>query len=211
MNLTSRPLTQETWPAFARLVEKHNGIFGGCWCISFHLAPGEAKRGAKAYRAMKEARVREGNAHAALIFDGPEVVGWCQFGPTAELPNIRSQKAYDASRGPLPDWRITCFFIDRERRGEGIANLALDAAVREITRLGGGRVEAYPEDVRGRKVSRSFLCSGTLGMFEKAGFARDRKIAMHRWVVTRRIARSRRRPARVRRPRASRARSSTSA
>jgi GNAT superfamily N-acetyltransferase len=185
--LTSKPLAPDTWPAFARLVEKHNGIFGGCWCISFHLGPGEGKRTPAEYRAMKESRVREGQAHAALVFDGPRAVGWCQFGPTGELPNIRSRRAYEEGLSDLPDWRITCFFIDRERRGDGIASFALREALREIARLGGGTVEAYPEDVAGRKVSRSFLCSGTLGMFEKAGFVRSRKIAMHRWVVTRRI------------------------
>lgn len=140
---------------------------------------------------MKEARVREGRAHAALVFDGPDAVGWCQFGPTAELPNIRSRKAYEEGRRELPDWRITCFFIDRERRGEGIAHVALQEALGEIARLGGGTVEAYPEDVTGRKISRSFLCSGTLGMFERAGFERDRKIAMYRWVVARKIPRQR--------------------
>ncbi|MCI4350312.1 MAG: GNAT family N-acetyltransferase [Thermoplasmata archaeon] len=186
-SFTSRSLSPETWPAFARLVEKHNGIFGGCWCISFHLEPGEEKRGAAAYRVMKEARVREGRAHAALVFDGPNAVGWCQFGPTAELPNIRSRKTYEEGLRELPDWRITCFFIDRQRRGEGVARYALGEALREIARLGGGTVEAYPEDVAGRKVSRSFLCSGTLGMFEKAGFEKTRKIAMHRWVVAQKI------------------------
>jgi GNAT superfamily N-acetyltransferase len=193
-SLASKPLSPDTWPAFARLVEKHNGIFGGCWCISFHLGPGDGKRTAAEYRAMKEARVRAGRAHAALVFDGPNAVGWCQFGPTAELPNIRSRKVYEEGLRELPDWRITCFFIDRERRGEGIANVALRGALREIARLGGGTVEAYPEDVEGRKVSRSFLCSGTLGMFEKAGFERTRKIAMHRWVVLRRIPPDRTRP-----------------
>ncbi|HZY69374.1 MAG TPA: GNAT family N-acetyltransferase [Thermoplasmata archaeon] len=187
MALTSRPLSVDTWPAFARLVEKHHGIFGGCWCISFHLEPGDGKRTAADYRAMKEARVREGRAHAALVFEGADAIGWCQFGPTAELPNIRSKKEYEAGRGALPDWRITCFFIDRERRGHGVAHVALAAALCEIQRLGGGTVEAYPENVVGRKVSRSFLCSGTLGMFEKAGFVRSRKIAMHRWVVARTI------------------------
>jgi GNAT superfamily N-acetyltransferase len=187
MPLTSKPLTPDTWPAFARLVEKHNGIFGGCWCISFHLDPGEKRHGAAAYRAMKKALVREGRAHAALVFDGSKAVGWCQFGPTAELPNIRSKKVYEEGLEKLPDWRITCFFIDRERRGEGIAKFALREALREITRLGGGTVEAYPEDYAGQKVSSSFLCSGTLGMFEKAGFKKTRKIAMHRWVVVRRL------------------------
>ncbi len=188
MPLTSKSLTTATWPAFARLVEKHNGIFGGCWCISFHLEPGETRHGAKAYKAMKKARVWHGQAHAALVFDGPKAVGWCQFGPTAELPNIRSKKAYEDGLEKLPDWRITCFFIDRERRGEGIARFALREALREISRLGGGTVEAYPEDYTGQKVSSSFLCSGTLGMFEKAGFKKTRKIAMHRWVVVRRLA-----------------------
>jgi len=137
---------------------------------------------------MKEARVLEGRAHAALVFDGPNAVGWCQFGPTEELPNIRSRKVYEEGLRDLPDWRITCFFIDRERRGEGIANFALREALREIARLGGGTVEAYPEDVAGRTVSRSFLCSGTLGMFEMEGFERARKIAMHRWVVVRKVS-----------------------
>lgn len=187
MPLTSRPLTPETWPAFARLVEKHNGIFGGCWCISFHLEPRETRHGAAAYRAMKKARVWNGRAHAALVFDNLNAVGWCQFGPTAELPNIKSKKAYEEGLGELPDWRITCFFIDRERRGEGIATFALREALREITRLGGGTVEAYPEDYKGQKISNSFLSSGTLGMFEKAGFKKARKIAMHRWVVVRRL------------------------
>lgn len=187
MTLASKPLSPETWPDFSRLVEKHGGIFGGCWCIAFHLEPGENKLGAGAYRAMKEARVRAGRAHAALVYEGGDVVGWCQFGPTSELPNIRSKKVYEEGLTRLPDWRITCFFVDRERRGHGVARRALKEALIEIRRLGGGVVEAYPEDHSGHKISSSFLCSGTLGMFEKAGFAKDRKIAMYRWVVARRL------------------------
>ena len=185
--LTAEPLTTQTWPAFAALVEKHGGIFGGCWCISFHLEPGDNKRLAGRYEGAKKALVEEGRAHAALVFDGKDTVGWCQFGPTAELPNIRSKKEYENGVKDLPDWRITCFFIDRERRGEGIASLALREAIRYIAESGGGKVEAYPEDYTGEKTSSSFLCSGTLGMFQKAGFRKDRKIAMRRWVVTKSV------------------------
>ena len=187
MSLTSKPLTVKTWPAFARLVEKHNGIFGGCWCISFHLDPEGGKVPSNYYRKMNEDLVREGRAHAALVFDGPDAVGWCQFGPTAELPNIRSRKSYQEGLKKLPDWRITCFFIDRERRGGGIASSALREALRYIAQTGGGTVEAYPEDYTGERTSNSFLCSGTLGMFEKAGFRKVRKIAMRRWVVAKKV------------------------
>jgi hypothetical protein len=38
-----QPLTAHTWNAFAGLVERHKGIFGGCWCIYFH--PDCAERG----------------------------------------------------------------------------------------------------------------------------------------------------------------------
>lgn len=31
-----KPLDAETWDAFARLVERHNGVLGGCWCTWLH-------------------------------------------------------------------------------------------------------------------------------------------------------------------------------
>ena len=30
------PLDASTWNAFAELVERNNGIYGGCWCAAFH-------------------------------------------------------------------------------------------------------------------------------------------------------------------------------
>ena len=33
---TVRALDEATWAAFAALVERNNGIFGGCWCMGFH-------------------------------------------------------------------------------------------------------------------------------------------------------------------------------
>ena len=33
---TITELSAETWHLFEALVERHNGIFGGCWCIWFH-------------------------------------------------------------------------------------------------------------------------------------------------------------------------------
>lgn len=31
-----------------------------------------------------------------------------------------------------PDWRITCFFVDKDYRGQGVAALALKGALSEI-------------------------------------------------------------------------------
>jgi hypothetical protein len=81
-----KPLDETTWPDFARVVEKHNGVWGGCWCMSFHLERGFGNRTSSQNRAEKEHRVRNGRAHAALVYDGSSAVGWCQFGPADELP-----------------------------------------------------------------------------------------------------------------------------
>ena len=108
------------------------------------------------------------------VADGDDAVGWCQFGAPAELPRIAHRKEYEAGLVALPDYRLTCFFVDRHRRREGVAAAALDGALDLIARAGGGVVEAYPQDTPGKKVSSSFLYSGTRGMFEKAGFGYER-------------------------------------
>jgi GNAT superfamily N-acetyltransferase len=134
-------------------------------------------------RSDKRARVHEGRAHAALVYDGPDCVGWCQFGSTEELPRIKNLRVYREGLVALPDWRITCFFVDRTRRHRGVAKAALQGAIEQIAQGGGGVVEAYPEDLEGRKASGSFLWSGSLSMFEQAGFTRERRIGKHAWVV----------------------------
>ena len=186
----TKPLDETTWPDFARLVEKHNGIWGGCWCMSFHLERGFGSRTALQNRTEKENRVRASQAHAALVYDGLAAVGWCQFGPTDELPRIKNKRGYLDGLTNLPDWRITCFFVDRDYRGKGIASVALKGTLREISRLGGGTVESYPEDVEGRSVSASFLHNGTVSMFEREGFKRSRPLGKNHWVVTKVVRKS---------------------
>ncbi len=198
---TTKPLDKTTWPAFADLVERDGGIWGGCWCIGFHLDPDGKKGQCKPYRETKEKLVKEGRAQAALVFEGETAVGWCQFGPPCELRNIKHRKQYEKEGGGTPDWRITCFYVGKGYRKRGVANLALSAALEQIARLEGGVVEAYPEDVpsprRGRGVrgegqrvtSSSFLHGGTLAMFERERFERVRRLGMHHWVVKRALPR----------------------
>jgi GNAT superfamily N-acetyltransferase len=176
---TVKPLDPSTWDAFAALVEANNGVFGGCWCIGFHDETGS---GAALHRRQKLARVREGTTHAALVFDGDDCVGWCQFGSPSELPRIKSRREYEKGVEELPDWRIACNFVGKGHRRQGVAAAALAGALDLIARLGGGTVEGYPEDAG--SVPAGFLFNGALSTYEKLGFSRDRKIGKHRWVVT---------------------------
>jgi len=98
-------------------------------------------------------------------------VAWCQYGTPDELPNIYHRKEYEAHLDALPDYRLTCFFVDRRYRRHGMAGVALHGALHLIAQAGGGVVEGYPQDTGGQKVSASFLYNGTRSLFEQAGFS----------------------------------------
>jgi GNAT superfamily N-acetyltransferase len=171
---TTRPLNTDTWDAFARLLDKHKGAGFGCWCTWFHPRRTEHDSDVEPGRPYKERLVRQGRAHAAVVFEGDVAVGWCQFGPPAELPRIFHKKEYEGGLVALPDYRLTCIFVDRNCRRAGVARVAVDGALHLIAEAGGGVVEAYPQDTAGKKISSSFLYSATRSMFEKAGFEYER-------------------------------------
>jgi len=188
VTLTSRALDADTWDAFAELVERNNGVFGGCWCIGYHPECGQ--QGID-YRAAKEDRVRTGRAHAALVLDEDGVAqGWCQYGSPEELPGIKHRRVYDQDAPPLPDWRITCFYVDKKHRGQGIARTALEGALDQIAEAGGGLVEAIPEVTAGREAPGRFLFSATVELFEEHGFTRGRQVGKHAWIVSRSVDRA---------------------
>ncbi len=179
---TVRPLNEATWPAFAALVERNNGIFGGCWCMGFHPEGVGRDTTAELNRERKLTRVRAGTAHAALVFDGEDCLGWCQFGVPEELPRIKSRAAYEKERTASPDWRIACCYVGKGHRRQGVAAAALEGALELIAAAGGGTVEGYPEDAGA--VPSGFLYNGALSTYEALGFTRERRIGKHRWVVT---------------------------
>jgi len=178
-----RALDAATWDAFAELVERNNGIFGGCWCLGWHP---EGRQKGLDRRSVKEDRVQTGRAHAALVLDEDGVAqGWCQYGSPAELPRIKHRLAYDKDAPPLPGWRITCFWVDKKHRGQGIARAALEGALDQIAQAGGGLVEAISEVTAGREAQGRFLYSATVELFEDCGFARVRQVGKHAWIVSR--------------------------
>ena len=179
-------LDASTWDAFAELVERNNGVYGGCWCIGYHPECGQRDL---SYRAVKEDRVRTDRAHAALVLDEDGAAqGWCQYGSPDELPNIKHARMYAKAPPPRPDWRATCVYVDRRHRGQGIARLALEGALDEIARAGGGLVEAISETTAGREAQGRFLFSGTVELFEQYGFTRGRQIGKHAWILGATIA-----------------------
>ena len=121
-----RPLDETTWPDFARAGRAAQRRVGRL------LVHGLSRRGRRAHETAAQngregGRVREGRAHAALVYDGrPAWAGASSGRPT----NCRASSAgarTSTARRP-PDWRITCFFVDQAYRRRGVAAAALDGA-----------------------------------------------------------------------------------
>jgi len=185
MPYTTGPLDRTTWEAFAELVERNNGVFGGCWCMGGY-PEGLSRTNPDDNRSNKRRRVHEGRAHAALVFDEHgRVQGWCQYGDPEELARVKHRRAYEQEPPSRPDWRIQCFYVDPRHRGQGIARAALEGALDQIAGLGGGLVEAISEVTTGRQAPGRFLFSATVELFEQYGFERGRQLGKHAYLVSR--------------------------
>jgi GNAT superfamily N-acetyltransferase len=191
-SFTVAALSPATWPAFDALVQRHNGIFGGCWCTWFHDGhPSCHGRGetADGNRAIKKRLVDEGVAHAALVFDGDEAIAWAEYGTPVELPTLHHGKEYHATKIMDPDYRITCVFVDKRYRRQGVTELAISGALDLIAQAGGGRVESYPHDLtdQTKKMSSSFLYNGTRRLYERLGFTYDRPKGLKNCVMVKTV------------------------
>ena len=103
-------------------------------------------------------------------------------------PRHQAQREYDKGAPPPPDWRITCFYVDKKHRGQGIARVALEGALDQIAAAGGGLVEAISEVTAGRQAPGRFLFSATIELFEQYGFSRRRQVGKHAWIVSKQVS-----------------------
>lgn len=194
-----KELSKSTWPDFEKLFAKHDGVWGGCWCMFYHQQgsfPLGGQVHANQNMRKKQALVSQRRSHGIIVYSDETPVGWCQFGTRQELPRLDASRSYQkegAYEGKRNLWRVTCFFVDREFRGKGVAKFALKAAIASIRKRGGGVVEAYPFDTfqdlprKTAKGKASFLWSGTVPMFREAGFKVIAPLGKSRRLVRRTV------------------------
>lgn len=170
MEYIIKELSAETWHLFEELAERHNGVWGGCWCTWFHQSDSIQRGDSETNRKLKQKLVNEGKAHAALVCIDDKTVAWCQYGTPDELPAIYHKKEVEETGYERPDWRITCIFVDKKYRHKGLARIAVEGALVLIKNQGGGIVESYPQDTHGQQTSSSFLYNATKSVFIDCGF-----------------------------------------
>jgi GNAT superfamily N-acetyltransferase len=179
--LTIRPLTPDLWPAFEDLFGA-NGACGGCWCMWWRTSRADFDAGrSKGNKAAYKRLVQQGPPPGLLAFAGDLAVGWCQASPRRDLPRLDRSRLF-AAVDEKPVWSLSCFYIRKGFRGQGVASSLIAAAVKHAKKAGAPALEAYPWDVVEKKPSAD-VYTGLASSFAKRGFTVVARRAPHRPVM----------------------------
>jgi len=108
--------------------------------------------------------VIKGPPPGLIAFDGELAVGWCQLTPRALLPWLdRAWQRIDN----LPVWSISCFYVRKEYRRQGITSALIQKAIETARKAGVPSLEGYPLDA---DLSPSATGTGYVSTFLRAGF-----------------------------------------
>lgn len=190
------PATADRWDDLRVLLAPREGS-DACWCLSWRLPSGEFGRMSGEDR---EDRLRElvaaGPPPGLIAYVDGEPAGWCNVGPRGDMQRlVRSTTIHPVD--DLPVWAVVCFVVRTGYRRQGLAEELLHEAVAFAAGHGAPALEGYPVETGGARISTALAYVGTMGMFERAGFARvaatDAVSARRpRWVMRHDLAGDRR-------------------
>jgi GNAT superfamily N-acetyltransferase len=169
LNLNFHPVTKKRWPDFETLFGE-KGACGGCWCMLWRLTRKEfeQQKGEGNRQAMKTI-VESGDIPGLLAYSEKQPVAWCSVAPRERFPALeRSRVLKKIDEEPV--WSISCFFIHKDYRKQGLSVRILEAVVGYVKKQGGKIVEGYPVEPKKGKTADVFAWTGLASFFKKAGF-----------------------------------------
>lgn len=175
-------LTRSTWPSLEELFSANKTV-GGCWCAWYLRGAKEVEAGWGAgNKEFLHDKVRADEPLGVLALDGDRPLGWVAVAPRTAYPRLAKSKVTASDAGP-DTWSVTCFFVHRDGRRQGLGHTLVGAAVDYAREHGAHAVEAYPVDTEGAKRSSGDLYHGTLDMFLSAGFTLVERRGVRRALV----------------------------
>jgi len=188
--LAFEPLTPDRWPDIERLFGP-NGACAGCWCMYYRQSRPDwkASKGPERKSAFKAVCRKSEHPPGVIAYRGDDPVGWVAVAPRSDYIRLQQSKIL-VQLDAKPVWSITCFFIHRTARRQGLMEKLIGAAVAFARDEGATIVEAYPKPVAGKESSGD-LFIGTLSTFERAGFRVMAELSEKR-VLVRKALRKRR-------------------
>jgi GNAT superfamily N-acetyltransferase len=169
LNLEIHPLDVERWDDLVKLFGK-TGADGGCWCMYWRLSQKEYSAGDRnRNKRLLKSLVEEGQSVGLIAYHGETPVGWCGLGPRESFKRLERSR-YLKRVDDKPVWSIVCFFINSKYRRKGVASALIKAAIEYATDQGAPTLESYPILEWGPNVTSTSAYTGTVEMYQKAGF-----------------------------------------
>ena len=169
IDLEFHPVTKKQWSDFETLFGE-KGACGGCWCMLWRLTRKafEQQKG-EANRQAMQAIINSGEIPGLLGYSNNRPVAWCSVAPRENFPALKRSRVLKKIDDE-PVWSISCFFIQKDFRKQGLSVRILEAAVDYVKNQGGRIVEGYPVEPKKGKTADVFAWTGLAGFFKKAGF-----------------------------------------
>jgi GNAT superfamily N-acetyltransferase len=169
LNLTFHPATPSRWNDLEELFGER-GACAGCWCMFWRLPRKEfdAGKGAPNRRTLKRI-VATGHEPGIIGYLNKEPIAWCAVAPRDDyiaLERSRILKPVDDQ----PVWSVSCLFIKKPYRRQGVSAQSLRAAVAFAASHGAFIVEGYPVEPSTNTIPDPFLWHGIASAFLAAGF-----------------------------------------
>jgi len=181
-----RPLTAARWPDLVRLFGA-NGACAGCWCMWPRCSAAEFRRGkGTANRRAFQRVVAAGPPPGVIGYLGRTPAGWCAVAPRETYPRLDRSRVM-ARVDDQPVWSVSCFFVGRDFRRQGLSLPLLQGAVALARRHGARLVEAYPSELDARAAD-VFVWMGLAATFRAAGFEEVARRSPRRPVMRRGLA-----------------------
>ena len=174
-SLTFRPVTAETVSDFEALFAA-KGSPGWCWCMAWRATSAEIKDSkSPARRQQILDRIAGGTPVGLLAYERDTPIAWVSVAPKSTFRGLGGTEKEDGV------WSLTCMFVPRARRGQGLSARLIEAAADYARQNGAKLLEAYPVDPD----SPSYRHMGFVAAFERQGFspqgmAGSRPHVMHR-------------------------------
>jgi GNAT superfamily N-acetyltransferase len=165
MEVRVQPLTTDLWPGIEDLFESGTAC-KRCWCMYWRIGSAYRKRPAEVNKAAFYGIVQEGPPPGLMAFDGDTVVGWWQLSLRDSLPWL-DRSPHLKRVDDLPVWCISCFYVRKGYRKQGVASALIREALKAARNAGAPALEAYPLDA---DLTSSSSFTGFASTFLKLGF-----------------------------------------
>lgn len=176
LKLSFKPVTEATREDFLAVFGKGGPNY--CWCMPYRVTPEEKKSAPRGSdrKALMLGRIA-GKVPVGLVgyLEG-EPVAWVSVAPRE---TFNTSLGGPETKDGETVWALTCLFIRRTHRGQGLGHQLISAAIAEARKRKADVLEAYPVDPD----SPSYRHMGFVPAFAAAGFKPGGMIGSRRHLM----------------------------